>query len=335
MKLNYLKKISLATAQQMRRLQSERIHAFKQFSCATFLHYVVEAESWQMFLNRANFCKQRSCYVCQWRSSVKLRLKLFPALQRLTADYPDKHFIFLTLTVRNCHQSDLRRTLALMQSGWNRLVRRTDFPAIGYLNSVELTRPRDCFYGGVYLGRFGSKSIKNWQDLLKQQGAWNPQLWAEYLTEEVHPHFHALMMVDESYFENTHYIDTPGWSTRWRLAMKLNYSPIVDIRRVYSSGREDGINKAVFEATKYALKPSDITDAFAPFIFRQLHGLRLVRLAGLLADYANQSDIDQIMETGESGEEVRHFGVPLHYFWSEDERYDLGRLGHIYFEESC
>lgn len=330
MKLNYLKRISLATARQMKLLQTERKRAFKQLNCATFLHYVVDAETWQMFLNYANFCNQRSCSVCQLRRSVKLRLKLFPALHRLMVDYPDKHFIFLTLTVKNCHQSDLRRTLALMQSGWHRLSGRSDFPAIGYLNSVELTRPRDCFYKGFYLGRFGTKLVNRWQSLLKQQGIWQSQLWSEYFTEDVHPHFHVLMMVDASYFEDS-YIDHFGWVTRWRLAMKLDYSPVVDIRRVYGQGHQ-AIQQAVFEVTKYVVKTNDITDTFAALVFRQLHGLKLIKLAGLLADYAKQSDIDQIIETGESGQEVRQFGVPLHYVWNDDVKYELARLGNCFFD---
>jgi hypothetical protein len=57
-------------------------------------------------------------------------------------------------------------------------------------------------------------------------------------------------------------------------------------------------------------------DKFAPFIFRQLHGLKLIKLAGLVADYVKQSDVDQIVETGRSGQEVRQFGVPIDYFWS-------------------
>jgi hypothetical protein len=221
---------------------------------------------------------------------------------------------------------------AVAKSGWHRLSQRPDFPAIGYLNSVELTRPRDCFYAGFYLGRFGSKLIQQWKDLLKQQGVWEPQLWSERFTEEVHPHFHVLMMVDASYFEDSSYIDHLGWVTRWRLAMNLDYSPVVDIRQVYSWG--DTTDKSLFEVTKYVVKTSDMKDSFVPFIFRQLHGLKLIKLAGLVADYVKQSDVDQIVETGRSGQEVRQFGVPIDYFWSQDLSYSLARLSDIYYLKS-
>jgi len=331
MRLNYLKKVSMLTSIRMERLPTERKRAFKQFNCARYLQYVIDPETWHMFLNSAGFCNQRSCSVCEMRRCVKLRLKIFPALRRLIADYPDKHFLLLTLTVKNCNQSDLMRTLCSMQSGWHRLSQRSDFPAIGYLNSVELTRPRDCFYAGFYLGRFGSKLIERWKDLLKKQGVWESRLWSERFTEEVHPHFHVLMMVDASYFEDSSYIDHLGWVTRWRLAMNLDYSPVVDIRRVY--GRDENTDKSLFEVTKYVVKTTDMRDSYAPFIFRQLHGLKLIKLAGLMADYVKQSDVDQIVETGRSGQEIRQFGVPIDYFWSTDLSYGLARIGDISFLE--
>ena len=111
MRLNYLKKVSMFTAIRMERLPTERKRAFKQFNCARYLQYVIDPETWHMFLNCAGFCNQRSCSVCQMRRCVKLRLKIFPALRHLIADFPDKHFLLLTLTVKNCNQSDLRRTL--------------------------------------------------------------------------------------------------------------------------------------------------------------------------------------------------------------------------------
>jgi hypothetical protein len=65
-----------------------------------------------------------------------------------------------------------------------------------------------------------------------------------------------------------------------------------------------------------------------------LHGLKLIKLAGLVADYVKQSDVDQIVETGRSGQEVRQFGVPIDYFWSVDLSYGLARIGDIHFLES-
>ncbi len=323
MKLDYLKQTSIQLAGHMALIDSERLHATRQINCATFLHYAVERGTLEMYLNQANFCNQRSCPVCQWRRSVKLRLKLFTGIRQLLSDRSDLVGIFLTLTVKNCHQSDLRWTLRAMESGWAALRHRADFPALGYLKSVEVSRPHDCYYGGQYLGRLGSKRIKEINGL----EGFKKALWQEFFCEQVHPHFHVLMLVDKSYFSPTSYIDHLGWVTRWRMAMRLDYSPVVDIRRIYSEPGA-GIDSAIFEASKYMIKPSDLSDALAPFVLRQFYGLKLVSTGGILSSYLRNSEVDEILRTGQSGDEFYQFGVPLHFLWNEQVgAYEMVKLG--------
>jgi plasmid rolling circle replication initiator protein Rep len=160
MKLNYLKALSLQAAEELRQISTEAVHARRQSKCADYLRYAIERDTLLMHLNKSNFCKQRTCPVCAWLRSTKLRIRFFRGLPRLLDDHPGYPFILLTLTVRNCNFSELRHVVQEFEKSWNRLTGRVSFPAVGYLKSLEVTRPYDCFYAGHYLGRFGTKVDK-------------------------------------------------------------------------------------------------------------------------------------------------------------------------------
>ena len=48
----------------------------------------------------------------------------------------------------------------------------------------------------------------------------------------VHPHFHAMLLVKSTYFHGSHYINQAEWTDMWVKAMRLDYYPQVDIRAV-------------------------------------------------------------------------------------------------------
>lgn len=324
MKLNYLKASSLKACDSLAQIDSEASNAGRQFRCAEFLQYAIDAETLAMALNRANFCKQRTCPVCCWLKSVKWRIRIFQGLPQLLRDYPDYPFVLLTLTVKNCHIGQLRSNIRMMEQGWSRLNDLQCFPAIGYLKSVEVTRPRDCFYAGQFVGRMGEALIKRWIGYLKKRVNWNPHLWREYFCEECHPHIHILMMVSPSYF-TSEYINHPRWQFLWRRSARLEYDPVVDIRRVGE------LHNAVLETSKYCLKSNDMVDVLGCLTVRQLHGLRLLSVGGAFNDYFSQGAIDAIAATDELGTEHYQQGIPCHYEWN-GEKYCLTRLANMEWE---
>src|SRR5439155_6186851 len=93
----------------------------------------------KLTLKNAWFCRVRHCPVCQWRRSLMWQAKVYRALPRPVADYPDVRFLFLTLTIKNCPIGDLRRTLNLMRLAWVRLMQLASWPALGWVRSVEVT----------------------------------------------------------------------------------------------------------------------------------------------------------------------------------------------------
>lgn len=84
-----------------------------------------------------------------------------------------------------------------------------------------------------------------------------------------HPHFHVLLPVKRSYF-GKNYIKQAEWTSLWKRAMKLDYTPIVDIRRVKGRAKIDAEQiesdvreammeqKAVLEISKYPVKETDV-----------------------------------------------------------------------------
>lgn len=325
MKLTHLKALSLRACESLNQISSEASHVLRQARCAEFLHYAIDPADFSMALNRANFCGRRTCPVCTWLKSTKWRIRLFAGLPRLLTDYPDSRFLLLTLTVRNCHIGQLRSTIRVMEQGWRRLSNLPNFPAIGYLKSLELARPRDCFYYGIYIGRLGHTLIERWIGHLKKQPNWNPLAWRSYWCEEVHPHFHALLMIPSSYFSEGEYINQAEWRSLWKRSARLDYDPIVDIRAVKE------LRNGILETSKYCLKTQDMVDVLGCLTIRQLHGLRLISIGGALNDYCSQAALDAIAATGELGTEHWQQGVPCYYEWN-GKKYVLTRLAHLEWE---
>lgn len=230
-------------------------------------------------LQSAHFCHVRHCPICSWRKSLQLRARAFRGMVKILADYPGKRYIFLTLTVRNCKLDQLGKTLTWMNESWQRLTDRKEFPAIGWLRSVEVTRGKD---------------------------------------GTAHPHFHALLMVNSNYFTKG-YLSQKRWRELWAESLRIDYDPQVDIKvvkplkqstiSVTSETQDDvaqpkiqpidnGIATAIRYTLKYSTKPDDwlSTDTSVSGlskesqewllgITKQLHKRRSIALGGIFKKY--------------------------------------------------
>lgn len=325
-KLGYLKPQSMQACTSLGQIESERSHAQRQSRCAQFIQYAIDAEDGTERLNKANWCGLKTCPVCTWLRSSKLRIRLFNGMPRLLADYPSAKFLLLTVTIKNCHFSELRSQVRFMQESWNRMRNNSVFPALGFLKSLEISRPKDYFYHGQHIGRLGISMAIRWYERLKHLDSWNPDQWRSHACEEIHPHFHCLLMVPATYSKDSNdYLDHIQWRNLWRLSARLNYDPIVDIRTVKR------LNGGILEASKYCLKTSDMTDVFGCLSMRQLHGLKLTSVGGVFADYFSQKAVDAIAQTGKLGNEHWQQGAPCHYQWVSDH-YSMVRLANLQWE---
>lgn len=224
-------------------------------------------------LKSSDFCRVRHCPVCQWRKSLRWQGRFLEVLPRIEVDYPKARWLFLTLTQRNCELEDLREQLREINKAFARMVQRKNWPAIGWVKALEVTRNRD--------------------------------------TEQAHPHLHALLMVNASYFKGSSYISQDAWTQMWRRAMKLDYDPVVHVKAVKPrTGGQEGehpLRAAVSEAMKYTVKPSDMI-ASGPWFWTltdQLHGSRAIALGGVLPGYINEAEpTEDEMIQGEQGQQA-------------------------------
>src|SRR5882724_11685964 len=171
-------------------------------------------------LREAQFCRVRHCPICQWRRPLMWLARFQTALPHVLVQYPTARFVFLTLTQKNVSIDGLRSTLRDMSKAWERLSQRKIFKVVlGWIRTTEVTRSRD---------------------------------------GTAHPHFHVILMVSSNYFTKN-YLAQPQWVEVWRVALRVDYNPVVDVRVVRSAAlRKDGIIPAVRETLKYSVKPSAI-----------------------------------------------------------------------------
>jgi plasmid rolling circle replication initiator protein Rep len=246
--------------------------------CSEWLMYALKSNDEgeiRLKLRDARFCRVRHCPVCQWRRELMWRARFFKALPDIQAKYPTGRWVFLTLTVRNCEISELKKTLAWMNNAWSKLTRRKDFPALGFIKSLEVTRRCD---------------------------------------GTAHPHFHCLLFVPSGYFGKG-YIPQAEWTTLWQSCLKVDYTPIVNVKTV--KGKKgtlkttpDASNvammKAICETLKYSVKPADLLadPEWLSELTKQLQKTRAISIGGCLKEFFSEDDPEDLIN-GEIEEEEK------------------------------
>ncbi len=221
--------------------------------CSTFLQFKIYQDGTKK-LNSMNSCHVRLCPICSWRRS----LKTYSNIRKVTEYLHDKEqrqFVFVTLTVENCQGEDLSRTLDMMFQAFNRFNQLKDFKKAftGFYRALEITR--------------------NSNPLSKNYGTY-------------HPHFHCVFSVKKSYFTSRYYLSQQTLAELWQQSLRVNYLPVVDVRKVRGS-----LAKSCAEVAKYSVKTNDIivpddwniTCETAELLDRALERRRLISYGGELA----------------------------------------------------
>ena len=170
--------------------------------------------------------------MCAWRLSRRRWARLVQRLPGLVQEHGPVRWLLLTLTIRNVPADGLKEGCRTLLDGFRRLTNSKTrlgrlWPAVAWIRAVEVTFPRE---------------------------------------GEAHPHLHVLMAVKPSYFSHG-YVTHAEWVKRWREAARLDYDPIVDVRRVKPLNLPQGalpmeLSEALGglrEVSKYIVKPADWT----------------------------------------------------------------------------
>lgn len=150
------------------------------------------------------------------------------------------------------------------------------------------------------------------------------------LTDEYHPHLHVILAVRSTYFKGSVYLSQARWAELWQRALQVSYNPIVDVRKC------KGGSKAIAEACKYAVKPSDVinfddwdmTVETLRTLDKALENRRFIGLGGVLKDIHKQLHLDD-MEDGDlvhvEGQETEQpTEDEIVFFWNGYSQYEQG-----------
>lgn len=218
----------------------------------------VQLEDRSLRLQKANFCKNRLCPMCAWRRSLKIFGQVSKIMDYLGGQY---HYLFLTLTIRNVYFDDLNRTIDEMMRGFNLLMKskRIKKSVLGAFRGLEITFNHDD-------GSF-------------------------------HPHFHIILAVCDSYFKSD-YISKDEFISLWKRSMRLDYDPIIDIRKIRNS-----VTKAVAEVAKYTVKDKDyvledkeLQDKLVQAFSNVLHNRRLISYSGVFRQAHKLLNLDDAVD---------------------------------------
>lgn len=195
--------------------------ASRVHDCAETLGFAID-QNGEKKLYQVWFCKSRLCPMCQWRRSLKVTYELKQVLNTAIDEYPKAKFLFLTLTVKNCTGTELKSTLKKLTGAFNKLFnyKKVTKNLLGYVRSTEIT--------------------------------------VNETDDSYHPHLHVLLMVKSTYFK-THddYITQNEWAELWKRAAKLDYTPMVNIKKIYDKKGKGSLKSAALEVAKYQLKSKD------------------------------------------------------------------------------
>lgn len=162
--------------------------------CSELLEFMIVPDERRscLKLSGARFCRVRHCPICQWRRSLMWKARAYKIIPKVMEVYPTYRWLFLTLTVRNCPVAELRQTLDWMNKSFVRLTKLKDWPAKGWIKSVEVTRGKD---------------------------------------SSAHPHLHCLLLVPARYF-GPDYLKQDEWVQLWQQSLRIDYKPMLHIRPI-------------------------------------------------------------------------------------------------------
>ena len=144
---------------------------------------------------KANFCRERVCMVCAWRRQARFLAQLHPLLA--SATNLGYQYIFVTLTLKNCCFDELRSSLDVILSAYDKLLKRRKVSRAwrGIVRSLELT------YNAT--------------------------------ENSFHPHLHLLVAVEKDYVTNSDlYISQYELRKMWADLAGVSYEPWCYIERI-------------------------------------------------------------------------------------------------------
>jgi plasmid rolling circle replication initiator protein Rep len=297
-----------------------RRYADRILNCSPDLTFVIDNDVnsptyGRTTIKNARWCRVRHCPSCQRARASKLRAKFLKVITPQNISGLD--FIFLTLTIKNVPDNQIRASIKLINAAWKRLIERKDFPAQGFIRSFEITMQHD----RVVTDKKGKKS--SGVPTRSDDG---------YLM--AHPHLHVVLCMKPGYYE-TNFKGKDWWIDQWQSCLGVDYRPSVSVKRIDT---EDNLVVSLLETLKYTTKPADfdVTNPCAGqwlyALTRELHKVRAISVGGNFSKFVKQSEIDAIEDNCESDDEHQQSGHEFKAVWNDAKnKYEIVS-GHIIIE---
>ena len=209
----------------------------------------------------ANSCRVRLCPACAWRRMRKYAGENARMLANY-AVYSNYQYIFLTVTIKNVVGADLSDTLSELLEAWKRMCKRKRLKSImlGIIRNLEITYNRK--------------------------------------SKTYHPHIHAIIAVPPTYFGKD-YINQKEWQDYWKDAIRIDYEPIIDVRKI----RNITDTKAIYEISKYVAKISSFLHLKDNEIDEVIYNMdlaltnrRIISYAGIFKEWRREQKLAEDIE---------------------------------------
>lgn len=234
-------------------------------NCGEVLEFDADQEG-RLNLARAWFCKSRLCAMCNWRRMMKHSVQSEQVIAETLVQKPKARFLFLTLTSRNAVDGEsLNAELTKMTYAFRKMMdyKKVKKNLIGFMRTTEVT-------------------------VNEQDGTYNQ-------------HMHVLLCVESTYFkDNQNYIKQAEWTSLWKKALQVAYTPIVHVQAIKPKNKEKSdLRSAIDETAKYPVKDSDyltndqrrnleIVEDLEKGLFRK----RMLSYGGLLKQIHKEMNLD-------------------------------------------
>lgn len=264
----------------------------------------------KMKIKHAESCRVRLCPLCTWRRSIKIHTHMRKILEHMQEENKYQ-YILVTLTVPNVPGDKLNDKLNELMKAWNRLqtYKRYKTAVKGWYRGLEISHNVQKWQGKWVKTKNGKQRFVMFFD---ENGNKIPNLFYD----TYHPHFHCIMAVNKSYFDDKQYIPQAEWLEMWRKATRDNSITQVDVRKVKPKKGADptDIIGAVCEVTKYTVKNGDyilpkdwnMTLSSVEVLDKALANRRLVAFGGVMKEWHKKLNLDDEVDGDliEDGEDI-------------------------------
>ncbi len=249
--------------------------ASKISNCGDFLGFSASADSGELKLVTANFCRERLCHTCQKRKSLKMyanTLKVCEYLKQYKVRY-----IHLVLTVPNCSGGQaLVETVQKLFKSFGKFYKYAEIQRAfkGCLRCLEIT----------YSSENGS----------------------------FHPHLHCLVAVNQSYFKSRYYLTYDRLRELWQRACKADVPYQISVGAIKGDVAK-GVAEVCKYCVK-PLDYDKLDEVSIQYVLRTigivLKGQRCVQKYGLIKEAYKALNIDdeETEEEQQPAGEVFYFG---------------------------